>query len=219
MSSYYSGKSISANSGFSLIEFNLSIRILLSCYRLPISISLWSNCFWIASFSFNAFNLSSLPWSFSTKTCCNFFWSCSLSIDEIPIIFWLFLLLSGYEFSLDKRLKSSFLFVSILDCDYCFMLLISWKAIFLVTEVAWDLVRGRILTYLFWCMFSLSLLAIFGGIVVFWGSDDFLVLKSRRGFNIWFSVSLKTWCFRLSWSLPLTSHKRESSIKLSSYFN
>ena len=137
MSSYYSEKSTSVNSGFSLIEFNLSMSILLSCYKLPISISLWSNCFWIASLSFNAFNLISLYWSISTKAYCNFFWSCSLSIDEIPVRpFWLFLFFLEFELSLDSKPKSSFLLITILGTDYFLMFVMSVKAICLVTEVA-----------------------------------------------------------------------------------
>ena len=155
MSSSYR-KSSSTNEGFSRIEFNLSISILLSCYRLPISISLWSNCFWIASLSFNAFNLSSFAWSFSTKAYCNFFWSCSFSIDEIPVRpFKLFLLLLGSELSLDST-KSSFLLVKLLERGWRLRLVMSAKAICFVTEVALGLGRGTTLTDLLWFIFSLS---------------------------------------------------------------
>jgi hypothetical protein len=78
-----------------------------------------------------------LYWSISTKAYCNFFWSCSLSIDEIPVRpFWLFLFLLEFELSLDSRPKSIFLLVTILGTDYFLMFVMSVKAICLVTEVA-----------------------------------------------------------------------------------
>ena len=68
----------------------------------------------------------------------------------------------------------------------------SAKAICFVTEVALGLGRGTTLTDLLWFIFSLSSFVFLQVIKVCRGAEDFLVLRSRKGFIICFSVSLKT---------------------------